>query len=570
MRGVARTPPLAALLVLVMAACQTVTPSGGPEGSAASPRPTASGGAATTFDHRVGIRTVGGRTELFDRQTNQPFAPRGANYLHLERDSSGVVVDRLFAAYDGDTASADLADMQRLGYTSVRIALDICQGDCIGDPAGGLRTDYLANVADLLRRAQAIGLPVLLQSNDLPVNGGYVSRVEATGGSEFDGYLNSQYLSPTGVEVYREYWRDVIDGLKSAGAPLGAVLAWNVRGEIFVVDDKPPLSLRSGSVTTANGRTYDMASAKERATMVRDGLVYWVDEMAAIIRSADPNAIIAIGEFAPNSPTAWRGKDPRSPPRIDVLLGSSVDVLDVHVYPGYVPLVKLMENLGVTGDEPIPVIVGEYGAFTFAFSDPPAGAAGLMQWQVESCRFGIDGWFHWHWRGVGDAEVWTGTEAENAINTTLSPAERPDPCVTRDFPFLRQNLALGAKVTASSSVAGQGSKLAIDGDPGTSWVSGKAPPGWIEISLGRPSTIETIRLTVNQSPPGRTVHTVSAGGSHASLEKVHVFDGATKYGDLLSWTPSAPLTGVSVIRIQTSVSPSWVAWLEIEIVGRPD
>jgi hypothetical protein len=39
---------------------------------------------------------------------------------------------------------------------------------------------------------------------------------------------------------------------------------------------------------------------------------------------------------------------------------------------------------------------------------------------------------------------------------------------------------------------------------------------------------------------------------------------------MLTWTPPKPLTGIRVVRIETTVSPSWVAWLEIEAVGRRD
>ena len=191
-----------------------------------------------------------------------------------------------------------------------------------------------------------------------------------------------------------------------------------------------------------------------------------------------------------------------------------------------------------------------------------------MRWQIDSCPFGIDGWFHWHWEGTGDAEVWTGSEGDAAINTVLSPRERPDPCVPADFPFLVENLALGAKTRASGSLDGQGPARAVDGSRDSGWVSGAEPRQWIEIDLGAAATIETVRLVVNQSPAGRTVHAVSGGPSRDKLERLHVFDGNTTYGDELTWTPPAPLAGIRVLRIETTRSPSWVAWLEIEVVGR--
>jgi hypothetical protein len=563
----------------LVAACLSPPPSQSPaaappSGTAATPvaaQPPGSAEPSTAElppigEHPIAIRTVDGRAEFFDRTTGLAFVPRGANYVRFERNAEGAVVDRLFADYDAKAVKADLRAMRRLGYTAVRIGLELCREDCIGDPRGGLRSDYLANLADFLRQARDEGLPVLINSNDLPEEGGWVPRVEATCCSPFDGYMNSQYLSPTGLETYREYWTAALQGLRDAGAPLEAILAYEVRGEVFVTADTPPLSLGSGTVTAANGETYDLADPAARQRLVDDGVVHWIDEMASAVRAIDPGALVAVGAFAPDTPNAWRN-DPRAPPTVATFLNSSVDFIDVHLYPGYIPIDDLLENFAVHGDEPVPVVIGEFGAFTFAYPDASAGAGGLMRWQADSCDAGADGWFHWHWRGTSDAEVWTGTDGDGEINTVLSPRERPDPCAVRSFPFLRENLALGATARASASLDDRGPELAIDGQPGTGWLSGQGPPQWIEIDLRERATIETLRLVVDQSPAGRTVHVVSGGPSRKRLKELHTFDERTDFGDELVWTPTSPLTGIRVLRIETSRSPSWVAWSEIEAIG---
>ena len=196
------------------------------------------------------------------------------------------------------------------------------------------------------------------------------------------------------------------------------------------------------------------------------------------------------------------------------------------------------------------------------------GAAGLMRWQIDSCKVGIDGWFHWHWRGTGDHEVWTGSEGNSAINTVLSPGERPDPCKAASFPFLRENLALGAKTRASRSLAGEGPARAVDGKRETSWVSGDGPASGSRSTSGRRRPSRTCDLFVNQSPAGRTIHRITGGRTRDNLRALHTFDGSTTYGDDLSWTPSEPLTGIRFIRIETTRSPSWVAWQEIEVLGQ--
>jgi hypothetical protein len=563
--------PLLAAAAIVATGCDLNAPSARPSAPAseaatstgASPPPQAP-------DHPIGIRGSGPAAEFFDRRTRKKFAVRGANYHHLEVGTDGLVSDRTFtpAAYDGTAAAVDLAAMRDLGYTVVRTAVDICQDDCIGDPAGGLSQRYLANVADFLGRAKQVGLPVLLESNDLPKRGGFVPRVEATCCSQFDGYMNSQYFAPEGLATYRDYWTRIVTGLRNAGAPLDAILAYGIRGELWYFADKPPVSLRSGSVTTANGRTYDMAKAADRSRLVTDGVRFWISEMRAAVHSVDPGALVGVGVFAPNAPNAWRPpNDTRTVPSLAVFAGAPIDFFDIHPYPGYISLAALMKNFGITGRERFPVVIGEYGAFKFAFRSPAAGARALMDWQVASCRFGIDGWFHWHFRGTNDQEVWTGTEANGAINLVLSPAQRPDPCRAKSFAFFEDDLTRGATVRASSSTAADRPTKAVDGIPDTSWIAGGGPPRWIELRLRKSSTLKTVRLTVAQDPAGVTTHVVLVGSSVANLHAVHTFKGQTRDGQVLAWTPSAPLRGVLIVRILTTRSPSWVAWREIGLIG---
>ena len=97
--------------------------------------------------------------------------------------------------------------------------------------------------------------------------------------------------------------------------------------------------------------------------------------------------------------------------------------------------------------------------------------------------------------------------------------------------------------------------------------SGGGPRQWFEMDVGQLATVETVRLVVEGSPAGRTIHRLLAGADPGSLREVHLFDGHTDYGDVLKWTPEQPLTGVQVLRIETTLSPSWVAWREAELLG---
>ncbi len=129
------------------------------------------------------------------------------------------------------------------------------------------------------------------------------------------------------------------------------------------------------------------------------------------------------------------------------------------------------------------------------------------------------------------------------------------------------NLALGADVRASSALPEAGPRMAVDGDPGTNWNSGAGPPAWIEIDLGRAREIAMVRLRVTQYPEGRTIHRLLARGpaTGGGWEELEVFRGTTADALALEWRPRVALTGIRMLRVETAVSPSWVAWREIEV-----
>lgn len=129
------------------------------------------------------------------------------------------------------------------------------------------------------------------------------------------------------------------------------------------------------------------------------------------------------------------------------------------------------------------------------------------------------------------------------------------------------NLALGRTVRFSGQTGNLIGALAVDGDFGTLWNSGGGPMQWIEIDLSTEYTVSEIRLTVSQYPEGRTVHQIKGRSADGQFILLHTFDGITRDGDELVFKPDSPPIRIRFIRIETIVSPSWVAWREIEVVG---
>ncbi|PWU22443.1 MAG: hypothetical protein C5B48_10045 [Candidatus Rokuibacteriota bacterium] len=131
------------------------------------------------------------------------------------------------------------------------------------------------------------------------------------------------------------------------------------------------------------------------------------------------------------------------------------------------------------------------------------------------------------------------------------------------------NMAAGKPTTASSSFWIQQPPLAVDENPFTYWNSGNFPPQWIEVDLGSPVSVGEVALSITQLPNGYTVHSVygklSATDPYTLL---HVFAGPTVDSQTLRTTLDTPFTA-RYIRIQSTTSPSWVAWREVGVYPAP-
>ncbi len=130
------------------------------------------------------------------------------------------------------------------------------------------------------------------------------------------------------------------------------------------------------------------------------------------------------------------------------------------------------------------------------------------------------------------------------------------------------NLAEGEADHRLRHAPGLPGDLAVDGDLATLWNAGAGPTQSIEITLGGPHDVGEVRLVVAQSPAGPTTHTVLGFGPHTSGNwlPLHRFVGSTADGDVLSFAPPEPWRDLSMIRVETTRSPSWVAWREIEVL----
>jgi preprotein translocase subunit Sec61beta len=452
------------------------------------------------------------------------------------------------------------------GYNVVRVFLNnCCASGSLGNPAGGVSPEYVHNLADFLKKAKANGIYVIFCIDGLPAVGGYIEILESTKSESFAGE-NTFYLREGGVRAEAKLWRDLIQGLIDQGAPLDAIFAYQLRNEMFFEAHLPPFSLSSGKVATANGKSYDMASSEAKQQMMDEGLVYWIDTVRSEILKLDPTALVTVGFFVPQEPNPARIGDTRVIETRPAIWESTADFIDLHAYPGLgLNLAQYVKNFGMAGMHLKPILMGEFGAARASYATEASTARALHDWQVESCQYGFDGWLLWTWDSEEQIEFYNGLTGKGLINHVLMPYNRPDPCAAGLFDFFEYNLALGKKTSASRALPEQPASSVVDGNANSKWVAGDFAPQWVQIDLGKISTIGMIRLVITQSPEGDTLHQVWVGSAADQLSLVHTFEGFTSDSQVLEFRPDNPIENVRFIRVETKLSPSWVGWKEIEV-----
>lgn len=105
----------------------------------------------------------------------------------------------------------------------------------------------------------------------------------------------------------------------------------------------------------------------------------------------------------------------------------------------------------------------------------------------------------------------------------------------------------------------------LDGSLGTNWNSGGAAPQWIMLDLKSPTTINQIKLTINQTPTGRSIHEISGGPNPSSLSPIITLDQITSNDQTITVSLPKPISNIQYLKITTTLSTSWVSWKEIKI-----
>lgn len=534
--------------------------------------PASSPTSSIQFKHQIGIRVTNGIGEFYDRVTGQKFVPRGMNYIRLasqtKDDGSQVFGHSLFdpGQYNSLRVSSDLSKMKNDGYNVVRVFLS---PDTMGTKTDGLAPNYMKNVADFLKFAKGNQIYVMFTLDWIP--GGKYGSILNTDCCDTFALMNANFLPPAGLKANQFFYQDFIRELIELNAPMEYIFSYELRNEMFYDGNQPPLSMTSGRITTANSKSYDMSKPADKQRMLNENLVFWIDSMRASILQADSTALVSVGFFHPQLPNRSRVGDPRIAVTEPAIWKSQADFIDLHAYPNFeLNLKQYVENFGVKNMQAKPIIMGEFGGEVKRFASLDTAAQRFADWQAESCKYGFDGWIFWTWDLTEQPDFFNALMDKGQIEKALAPLTRPDPCsagISVISPT-NTNLALNASAKASLSLRDQQPANAIDGSLETQWGAGSGAPQWIEINLGKPSTITGIHLIVAQYPNGNTTHQVWVRGINNNLKLIHEFKGNTVDNQTLEYTFGAPLTDIQYIRILTTQSPSWVSWKEIEVFGK--
>jgi hypothetical protein len=160
--------------------------------------------------------------------------------------------------------------------------------------------------------------------------------------------------------------------------------------------------------------------------------------------------------------------------------------------------------------------------------------------------------------------------ANPRVNPRPNPPRhsRPNPAAL-PADFSPGNVRVVAVDSSSDWTRQYAPAAAFDSNMRTYWNTGKAPPGWIEMDLGKPTPLAELRLLLYTFPDSQGTHEVwishqPIGNGQADAQKIHTFEGFFKKKEFLRYTFPEE-TMARYIQIRTTKSRSWPSWYEIAI-----
>lgn len=383
---------------------------------------------------RISVRAGAERAVFVRGEEDAPFFVKGFNYIRLRGGDHATFdadTDSTRAHYDPERAEAMLRTLEAAGCNAVRVfVLGRSRGNpgIAGNPAStkGVYGPYMDNVADFLRRATRHRLYVLPTFGDgeLPISRHYRSMLRP-GHEGINGIL----FTPEGIEAKKTYVADFLRALRDRDPRLlSTLLGLQCQNELHVTCDRWPFTVREGKLPMPNGKSYDMASDRDRRLLMDEGIRHYHDEIVKTVKAVEPQALVAEGIFtmravgktirthegiAPDT----KG-DRRYPPGLPVLGSGSLDFMDVHYYPVRRGA-DLEEDFRADMDSALlfapemreirkrkPILLGEFGAFRRVQKDFAEVERLMPAVRDLAAAQGFNGWLYWTYDCREQESLW--------------------------------------------------------------------------------------------------------------------------------------------------------------------
>ncbi|MYJ77101.1 MAG: hypothetical protein F4047_02870, partial [Caldilineaceae bacterium SB0670_bin_27] len=162
-----------------------------------------------------------------------------------------------------------------------------------------------------------------------------------------------------------------------------------------------------------------------------------------------------------------------------------------------------------------------------------------------------------------------------SLTVSLSPGSRwtaspfGPPPIGENVAPLGFATASARDLTGLQKVDAETAILAIDGNSDTVWTSNQPAPQWFSVLLDVLYRVDRIQMVITQAPAGPTSHELwldNGSGSRTLFRRLT--DVPTSDGQILNVELDPPQI-VSEVFINTTKSPSWVAWREVKVFGQP-
>jgi hypothetical protein len=364
--------------------------------------------------------------------TDQPFVPRGFNYIRLRPRWHGTFAPK---RYDAERAEAMLRDVRRGGFNTLRVFIDPAGGDGVVASADATKLSkaYMGNVIDFLERARRHRVYVVASLLMLPNCRRYGEIVGHT--RKGFGHGNEMYFEEGFVRAKARYVADFVEAIEARDpALLPGVLAYELDNETHFVADRPPLSTKTGKLTGPDGKTYDLSSDGDLQRLADAAVIRWADACVEAARRADADAMVsinvftfaAVGRRGPGRLRKATTKDRRFPARPLALTRTKLDYIDVHFYPfddgtlgrdlKSIEFEAFRKACKAAGK---PMIMGEFGAFKKSWPTLPAAAAAMSKHVRRIEKLGFAGWLYWTYDTDEQAFLWNARSGQGEIFDAL-------------------------------------------------------------------------------------------------------------------------------------------------------